>query len=61
MFNRSNDLTYAGGVSGSGGLRKLGAVVVHDGTTAGGFALAKEETVEANRINIYDANGNLLN
>lgn len=36
-------------------------VVVHDGTTVGGFALAKEETVEANRINIYDANGNLLN
>ena len=36
-------------------------VVVHDGTTVGGFPLAKESTVEANRINVYDAAGNLLN
>jgi hypothetical protein len=36
-------------------------VVVHDGTTAGGFPLARESTVTANRINVYDAAGNLLN
>lgn len=36
-------------------------VVVHDGTTAGGIPLAKESTVTANRINIYDASGTLLN
>lgn len=36
-------------------------VVVHDGSTEGGFALARQSTVEANRINIYDAAGNLLN
>lgn len=36
-------------------------VVVHDGTTAGGVPLAKESTVTANRINVYDAAGNLLN
>ncbi len=36
-------------------------VVVHDGATAGGIPLAKESTVTANRINAYDAAGNLLN
>lgn len=36
-------------------------VVVHDGATAGGIPLAKESTVTANRINVYDAAGNLLN
>lgn len=36
-------------------------VVVHDGTTVGGFPLAKESDVTSNRINVYDAAGNLLN
>lgn len=36
-------------------------IVVHDGTTAGGIPLAKEADVTANRIDIYDAEGNLLN
>ena len=36
-------------------------VVVHDGTTEGGIPLAKESVVTANRIDIYDAEGNLLN
>jgi hypothetical protein len=36
-------------------------LVVHDGVTAGGVPLAKESTVTANRIDIYDAAGTLLN
>ena len=36
-------------------------IVGHDGTTAGGIPWAKEADVTANRIDIYDAEGNLLN
>jgi len=36
-------------------------LVVHDGSTQGGFELALQSEVDANRIDIYDSSGTLLN
>ena len=36
-------------------------LVVHDGSTAGGFEVALKSDVDDNRIDIYDSSGTLLN
>lgn len=36
-------------------------LVVHDGSTQGGFEIALQSEVDANRIDIYDSSGTLLN
>lgn len=36
-------------------------LVVHDGSTQGGHEIALKTTVDANRIDIYDSSGSLLN
>lgn len=36
-------------------------LVVHDGSTAGGFELALKSDVDDNRIDIYNSSGTLLN
>lgn len=36
-------------------------LVVHDGSTQGGFEIALKSTVDANRIDVYDSSGTLLN